>query len=108
MVGRARAGFTLVELTIAIVLLAIGLLALTGAIARALRETTDARAMHAALRDADGVADSIASADSAAAGTRALPGYTLEWHTESCASATCVRVSAALARDTVSIVAMLR
>ena len=108
MVNRARAGFTLVELTIAIVLLAIGLLALTGALARALRDTTGARAVHAALRDADGIADSIATADSAGAGTRVLQGYTLEWHTESCGSAACVRVSAALARDTVSILAVLR
>ena len=108
MVTRGARGFTLIELTIAIVLLSIGLLALTGALARALRESTDARAIHVALRDAEGVADSVASADSAAAGTRVRAGYTLAWRAEACASVTCVRVIAALPRDTLSLLVARR
>lgn len=105
---RARSGFTLIELTIAIVLLAIGLLALTGALAHALRVTTQARVAHTALREVDAVADSIAAEGVPAAGVRERPGFRLEWGPAACAPAACVRVSAALARDTISIVAAVR
>lgn len=107
MVARTR-GFTLIELTIAIVLLAIGLLALTGALAQALRATTDARLAHTALRDVDGIADSIADGSAAAPGTAQRSGYRVEWVPTVCIASACVRVTAALPRDTLSLVAALR
>jgi prepilin-type N-terminal cleavage/methylation domain-containing protein len=105
----ARRGFTLIELTIAIVLLAIGLLALTGALAQALRASTHARAAHAALRDADGIADSLAAgAGAAEAGMRQYDGYRIVWAPVGCITSACVRVTAELPRDTIALVAALR
>ena len=103
---RAR-GFTLIELTIAIVLLAIGLLALTGALARALHQTSDARSNHAALREAEGLTDSLAATGVAAAGAIERRGVALRWHAEACGLAECLRVTAATSSDTVSLVAAL-
>ena len=94
---RARcsvAGFTLIELTIALVLLAVGLLALVGALARALQETQAARGRHAALRHMEGIADSLAIAESAGSGAREVAGYRLDWRPEPCGAGTCVRIRA--------------
>lgn len=89
-----RAGFTLIELTIAVVLLAVGLLALVGALARALQETQAARGRHAVLRHMEGIADSLAIAESAGSGTREVSGYRLDWRPEPCGAGTCVRIRA--------------
>lgn len=105
--GRARGGFTLIELTLAMMLLSIGLLALVGALARALEESRVARSKHAALRYLETVADSVVSADAAGAGVAVRPGARLEWGREPCAAGECVRVRAILGagRDTLEIVA---
>lgn len=91
---RARRGFTLIELTLAMVLLAVGLLALLGALARALQQTQTARLRHAALRQAESVADSLAFGGIAAAGSLDRNGFRLEWRPEPCAAGTCVRIVA--------------
>lgn len=101
-------GFTLIELTIAIVLLAIGLLALTGALAQALRATTDARLAHAAMREVEGIADSIADAAAVSAGLRRRTGYRVEWAAADCIAAGCIRVTAVLPRDTLSLMTAMR
>lgn len=98
-----RRGFTLIELIIAMVLLAIGLMALTGALAVALRETGSARLQHAALRGAEAVADSLVLAGAAGAGSWPRAGFTVHWAPESCALGTCVRVRAAAVTDTLSL-----
>ena len=103
MVTAARHGFTLIELIIAMVLLAIGLMALTGALTVALRETASARLQHAALRAAGSVADSLALAASSDAGSLRRPGYAVWWTPQSCALGTCVRVSVDAAGDTSSL-----
>ncbi|HEX6640661.1 MAG TPA: type II secretion system protein, partial [Thermoanaerobaculia bacterium] len=105
MVIRVRRGFTLIELTIAVVLLAIGLLALTGALVGALRATSTARAEHAALRRAEAVADSLVSMGVPGAGSLTRPGFTIWWAPEPCALGECVRVHAAAASDTLSLLA---
>lgn len=89
---RGRAGFTLIELTIAVVLLAVGLLALVGALARALQETQAARQRHAVLRHVEGIADSLAIAGSAGSGARDVAGYRVDWRPEACVAGTCVRI----------------
>jgi prepilin-type N-terminal cleavage/methylation domain-containing protein len=91
---RARSGFTLIELTIALVLLAVGLLALVGALARALQETQHARLRLAALRHAESVADSLAIVATAGAGARAAAGLRVEWRAEPCVAGECMRVVA--------------
>jgi prepilin-type N-terminal cleavage/methylation domain-containing protein len=98
-------GFTLIELTIAIVLLAIGLLALTAALARALHATTSARVAHAALREAESVADSLVLLQSIDAGTRVGPRYRVAWQSAACGERTCVRVTALTESDTLSLLA---
>lgn len=105
MVSRMRRGFTLIELVIAIVLLAIGLMALTGALTRALHETASARAQHAALRRAESIADSLVLARAVGAGSLGRPGVSVWWVPERCALGTCVRVHAAAAGDTLSLLA---
>lgn len=104
--GRAGRGFTLIELTLAMMLLSVGLLALVGALARALEESRVARSKHAALRYLETVADSVVSADVRGAGVAARPGARLEWRREPCAAGECVRVRAILGaeRDTLEIV----
>ena len=91
---RVRAGFTLIELTLAVVLLAVGLLALVGILGRTLQQTQSARMRHAALREAESVADSLTSAGLVASGGRTVAGHRLEWSPEPCAAGTCVRVIA--------------
>lgn len=106
---RPRAGFTLIELTLAVVLLAIGLLALIGALGRALEETQAARLRHAALRQAESAADSL-SRSPVTRGYRVSGPIRVEWRPEACAAGACVRVVAfanAPARDTVALLARL-
>lgn len=103
--ARAHRGFTLIELVIAMVLLAIGLMALTAALTTALREAAIARAQHAALRRAEAVADSLVLAGLPAAGSLQRPGFTIWWMPEQCALGTCVRVRAEAAGDTLSLLA---
>jgi len=98
-------GFTLIELTIAIVLLSVGLLALTGALARALHATARARIAHTAMRQAEGVLDSIALWNGPTSGVGVGPGYRLEWSPEPCAVGVCVRVLVIVERDSVSLLA---
>ena len=105
MVTAARRGFTLIELVMAMVLLAIGLMALTGALAVALRETAFARVQHAALRRAEAVADSLVLHGVVTAGSVERPGFTVRWAPESCALGTCVRLHAAAGGDTLSLLA---
>lgn len=105
MVSRARRGFTLIELVLAMVLLAIGLMALTGALTMALRETAAARLQHAALRRAEAVADSLVLQGTGTAGSLTRPGFSVWWTPEPCALGTCVRVRAAAAGDTLSLLA---
>jgi len=103
---RRPAGFTLIELAIAIVLLAIGLLALTGALAQALHATTSARRAHSALREAESVADSLVLAGVLEAGARQGRGFRLEWRPAQCGAAACVRIVAALpGGDTLALLA---
>jgi prepilin-type N-terminal cleavage/methylation domain-containing protein len=100
-----RGGFTLIELTIAIVLLAIGLLALTGALARALHATAGARVAHAALREAESIADSLVLAGAVEAGRRAARGFSVEWRPAACGERSCMRIYAVTAGDTLSLLA---
>ena len=104
MVTSSR-GFTLIELVIAMVLLAIGLMALTGALTVALRETASARLQHAALRRAEAVADSLVAAGTGAAGALDHAGFSVSWSPESCPLGTCVRVRAVAAGDTLGLLA---
>lgn len=89
-----RAGFTLIELTLALALLAVGLLALIGGLTRALQETETARQGHAALRRLESVADSLAAVGLPASGAHELAGYLLEWRPEACVAGACVRLTA--------------
>lgn len=98
-------GFTLIELTIAVVLLSIGLLALSGALAAALHATVSARAGHAALRAAEAVADSLAYADTVAAGAVAQHDIDVRWQPMPCPLGECVQVSATHAGDTITLLA---
>ncbi len=100
-------GFTLLELTLAIVLLSIGLLALVGALARALNETTQARVGHSALRVTESIVDSVRYEPTPAAGSRDVAGSSFWWALEPCASGLCLRVHAAVAADTFSLLAHL-
>ena len=104
--SKRRGGFTLIELTIAMVLLAIGLLALTAALTTALRQTAVARLQHAALRRAEAVADSLTLEGAAGSGSIERGGFSVSWTVEGCALGTCVRVRAATdGADTLSLLA---
>ena len=96
-------GFTLIEIAVAMVLLAVGLLALTGALARGLHATASARSKHAALRDAAAVADSLAAAPAFGAGARVGAGVPLWWEPASCDGAACIRVSVVVDGDTLRL-----
>ena len=93
MVSARTGGFTLIEIAVAMVLLAVGLLALTGALARGLHATASARSKHAALRDAAAVADSLAP----------NAGVPLWWEPASCDGAACIRVSVVVDGDTLRL-----
>lgn len=108
LLAPGRRGFTLIELTISVVILAFGLLALVGALTHALRVTTDARLSHAALRAAEAVADSCAFLGAAEGGSRIHPRFRLAWSPESCAAGTCVRIIGRVVSSTDSIVIVTR
>ena len=109
--ARARNGFTLIELTLAMVLLAFGLLALVGALVHALDEAQRARVRHAALRQAEGLADSVVAAGGAYTGARRIGPARIEWRAEDCAAGSCVRFVSTIpghARDTVELLVRAR
>ena len=87
-------GFTLIELALATILLAVGLLALLGALAVAVRETESARVKHAALRDVESVADSLSLVRGEGAGAAIRNQATVRWTTVACVIGSCLRVQA--------------
>ena len=101
-------GFTLIELTLAMMLLAVGLLALAGALTRALQESHAARSKLSSLRYIETLADSVILADApGAGGAGRRPGVSLEWRREACPAGACVRVMAVIGpeSDTLAILA---
>lgn len=108
MVIRRTGGFTLIELTLAALLLSIGLLALAGALAHSLSATARTRAAHAALREAAGSADSVAAAATFTPGARRSGEIYVWWEPASCGAAECVRVSVAVAGDTLTLLSARR
>lgn len=108
--GQAGArGFTLIELIFAIMLLAVGLLALVGALTRALQESQAARSKLAALRYLETVADSLIMANATGEGRTVRPGVSLEWRREPCAAGACVRATAVIGAgsDTLEVLAAI-
>lgn len=74
-----RAGFSLIELTVAAALLGLGLALTLGAAARCLHATRVAHAQERAVRAAGAVADSLAAAAAPANGVDTVAGTALRW-----------------------------
>ena len=77
--ARARAGFTLVEVVIALILLELGLVGCAQTLVLAQRHMAAAEGLHLATQRAAGVADSLLAAPAAAAGEAVEPWGTLRW-----------------------------
>lgn len=74
-----RHGFSLVELVVAMLVLAIGLAALAGAAATARRSLARAAIMDRITREAAAILDSLAAEQAPASGHRTRDGMTLRW-----------------------------
>jgi prepilin-type N-terminal cleavage/methylation domain-containing protein len=74
-----RPGFSLVELIVALTVLAVGLLALAGTSALAQRSFASAQATERAVRAAATVIDSLLREPDPAPGSRALYGAVVHW-----------------------------
>lgn len=74
-----RAGFSLVEMTVAMVLLAIGLLGVAGTGLLAARMLSEAEAREAMLERAGSVLDSVIAYDVAGGGMTGDARFQLEW-----------------------------
>jgi prepilin-type N-terminal cleavage/methylation domain-containing protein len=74
-----RAGFSLAEVLVALVLLAVGALALTAAAGRTHAAARDSRHREAALAEAAWILDSLSVTPSPAAGEREAGGLRLRW-----------------------------
>lgn len=107
---RSRAGFTLVELTVAVVLLAVGLLAVAGTLTRAFQQIREGRQRHNAVRAAESVADSVSHAGGDGEGGVAAGALRIDWRPEPCPVGLCVRVVARVessSSDSVSLLARM-
>ena len=76
---RTRAGMSLVELVVALTVLAIGVLGLVGAAAVAHRAFTSADGLERATRAASVVIDSLMREPEPSAGERIVDGLTVAW-----------------------------
>ena len=76
---RARAGYSLVEVIVALVMLAVGLLGSAGLVVVAGRSVAEALRMEAALTVAEGVADSLAQLGWSASGQRREGAFVVSW-----------------------------
>lgn len=94
---RCRAGFGLVELVVALMLLATGLLALTGAAAVAQRSLTTARALEEGTDAAAAVLDSLLREPGPASGERTLGRTRTRWSVDADSVAVTIRLSATVA-----------
>ena len=75
------AGFALVELMVAIVVLAVGVLGAVGVAVQATRRLNEAAVREAALMAATVVLDSLVAHPAPAAGSRRVDGFPTEWTT---------------------------
>lgn len=87
----------LVELVVALLLLAIGLLALTGAAAVAQRSLTTARALEEGAEVAAAVLDSLLREPSPLPGERTLGRTTAQWSVDADSVAVTIRLTATVA-----------
>jgi type IV pilus assembly protein PilV len=76
---RGRAGFTLVELLVALTLLSVGVLGATGTLLAARATLVDAERLHVATQAAADVADSLLAVPAPGAGSRDAPWGRLSW-----------------------------
>jgi prepilin-type N-terminal cleavage/methylation domain-containing protein len=76
---RARGAYSLVEVVVALVILAIGLLGSTGLVVTAARSVAEALRIEAALTLAEGVADSLTILGWQAAGERRDGAFLVSW-----------------------------
>lgn len=74
-----RPGFSLVELIVAMLVLATGLAALAGAAATARRSLARAAALERITREAAALLDSLVAEQAPASGQRARDGTTMRW-----------------------------
>jgi type IV pilus modification protein PilV len=74
-----RSGFTLVEVLVALTLLAVGLLGATATLLAARRAVASAERLHIAAQAGAGVADSLLDVRAASAGQRDADWGTLRW-----------------------------
>lgn len=74
-----RSGFSLVEMTVAMLLLSVGLLGVAGTGLLAARMQREAEGREAMLERAGSVLDSLVTHDVAGAGTNADPRFLLDW-----------------------------
>lgn len=79
MTRRTASGFGLIELIVALTILSVGVLALTGAAVVAHRSFTSADAIERAAHAAAAVLDSLMHEHAPVAGERVAPGATVRW-----------------------------
>jgi len=77
-----RAGFTLVEVIVALVILEVGMLGVVGTLVVASRAVRQATTLEGAVARTERVIDSLAVAGTEGSGSSALPGGDLAWIVE--------------------------
>jgi prepilin-type N-terminal cleavage/methylation domain-containing protein len=76
---RPRCGYSLVEVVVALVILAVGLLGSVGLVETAARSVAEALSIEAALTLAEGVADSLTTLGWQASGDRSEGPFLVSW-----------------------------
>lgn len=98
--GISRAGFGLVELIVALMILSVGLLALTGAAAVAQRSLINAQALEESTEVAEVVLDSLMRVSAPAAGERTIGRTEAQWTIHSDSAAVAIHLTATVTAGT--------
>lgn len=78
-----RAGFTLLEVVVALLLMEVAVLAAAGTLVLASRSMAEASHLERAVMEAEGVLDSLSSVAGPVSGGRAYPGGDIKWTVDS-------------------------